>query len=634
MRARVFLTAFLATLITTFSLCSGAQSAPGSSAKLDQARNGRADSPTSPVDFQNGNAGSSNSHYVESMSIPYRMVVDNLSLGPHRLVIEWDIRNAGKHPIDYITSVDHIVPHDQFHHAPEIVDPLIGLSGSFGSPSTFPIPAPIPTLTVAGHPQPQTSFNSLPATVCEMSIYNGTIAALTYVNNKDGNLGDLNDSNSSTRLQIDFLAASSTVVIAWGGHIATEGDWGIGNSASFLNGSPFHTRLVELDGGGGNQDRGLSANAVFTGSIDGPALVCAGASSNYTVTTNQTDPSISWSLLTNTAGASFAGSTSGSSVQVTTTGAGTLQSRATPAFATPTFADDCDHNLNVTFADATLTARCPAASRVRRTWTATDACGNSATCSQTITLENHTAPQVASCPGDLTIECPAQPSFGEPSFTSSCDPNLTVAFADETLPANCPAVRRVRRTWTATDACGNSATCSQTITAEDHTAPVVADCPADETIQCPAQPAFGTTVFTDACDSSLTVTFSDETLAASCPAVSKVRRTWTATDACGNSSSCSQTITVEDHTAPLVTSCPGDETIQCPATPAFGTPTFADDCDPNLTVTFSDETLAGSCPTAARIKRTWTATDACGNSATCSQTITVENHTAPLVASC
>src|SRR2546426_3868355 len=192
MRARVCLIAFLATLITTFTLCSGARSAPGPSAKLDQARNGTADSPTSPVDFQNGNAGSSNSHYIESQSIPYRMVLDNLSLGPHRLLIEWDVRNSGRQTIDYITSVDHLTPHDQFEpaHAPEVIDPLEGLSGSFGSPSAFPIPAPIPGLTVAGQPQPQTSFNALPAAVREMRIYNGTITALTYVDNKDGNLGD------------------------------------------------------------------------------------------------------------------------------------------------------------------------------------------------------------------------------------------------------------------------------------------------------------------------------------------------------------------------------------------------------------------------------------------------------------
>ena len=87
---------------------------------------------------------------------------------------------------------------------------------------------------MAGQPQPQTSFNALPAAVREMRIYNGTITALTYVDNKDGNLGDLTASNSSTRLQIDFNAASSTVVIAWGGHIASEGDWGLGTSASFL----------------------------------------------------------------------------------------------------------------------------------------------------------------------------------------------------------------------------------------------------------------------------------------------------------------------------------------------------------------------------------------------------------------
>src|SRR5207247_7493925 len=130
---------------------------------------------------------------------------------------------------------------------------------------------------------------------------------------------------------------------------------------------------------------------------------------------------------------------------------------ATPAFGTPTFADDCDQNLGVTFADETFPGSCPAAARIKRTWTATDACGNSATCSQTITLEDHTGPQVASCHSDLTIECPAQPTFGTPSFAGSCDPNLTVTFADETLPASCPAVSKVRRTWTGTEAGESSA---------------------------------------------------------------------------------------------------------------------------------------------------------------------------------
>jgi hypothetical protein len=52
-------------------------------------------------------------------------------------------------------------------------------------------------------------------------------------------------------------------VISWGGRIATRKDWGNNNSAVAISGSPYHTRLVDLDGSGGNQDRSLSAAAVI-----------------------------------------------------------------------------------------------------------------------------------------------------------------------------------------------------------------------------------------------------------------------------------------------------------------------------------------------------------------------------------
>ena len=41
-----------------------------------------------------------------------------------------------------------------------------------------------------------------------------------------------------------------------------------------------------------------------------------------------------------------------------------------------------------------------------------------------------------------------------------------------------------------------------------------------------------------------------------------ITRTWTATDNCGNASTCIQTITVEDVTAPVIT-CPVDVTVNC-----------------------------------------------------------------------
>src|SRR5207245_8440252 len=110
--------------------------------------------------------------------------------------------------------------------------------------------------------------------------------------------------------------------------------------------------------------------------------------------------------------------------------------------------------------------------------TATDAHNNSATCGQTITVLDSAAPTVASCPTDATIECPATPVFGTPEFSDACGTNLTVTFADEALALSGNEVSKTKRTWTATDAHNNSATCTQTITVTDNTAPVVT-CPAN-----------------------------------------------------------------------------------------------------------------------------------------------------------
>ncbi|MDT0559706.1 hypothetical protein RM697_13715, partial [Ichthyenterobacterium sp. W332] len=55
----------------------------------------------------------------------------------------------------------------------------------------------------------------------------------------------------------------------------------------------------------------------------------------------------------------------------------------------------------------------------------------------------------------------------------------------------------------------------------------------------------------------------------------------------------------------------------------------ADNCDTGLEATFTDSVADGACENESIITRTWTLTDACDNTTTQVQTITIEDTTAP-----
>ncbi|MEO1033415.1 MAG: HYR domain-containing protein, partial [Bacteroidota bacterium] len=74
----------------------------------------------------------------------------------------------------------------------------------------------------------------------------------------------------------------------------------------------------------------------------------------------------------------------------------------------------------------------------------------------------------------------------------------------------------------------------------------------------PTDPAAtGTATATDT-QGTPTITYSDVVVSGDCGNTGTTERTWTATDADANVSTCVQTITVTDTTAPVVTSCPED----------------------------------------------------------------------------
>src|SRR5262249_12817922 len=124
---------------------------------------------------------------------------------------------------------------------------------------------------------PAATLSSFPV-ACGSNTFTGTQAAgqikawgtsgpltVTYISQNVGS-GDC-----VTTIQVAWGATQAgfngTLVIAYAPHIAARADWGAGNSAINISGSPYHSSLVQYTTGGvtkgiGQQDAKLAASAV------------------------------------------------------------------------------------------------------------------------------------------------------------------------------------------------------------------------------------------------------------------------------------------------------------------------------------------------------------------------------------
>jgi hypothetical protein len=106
------------------------------------------------------------------------------------------------------------------------------------------------------------------------------------------------------------------------------------------------------------------------------------------------------------------------------------------------------------------------------------------------------------CPPDITIECDESPdpgNIGDASAESGCDPDPTITFSDTVSPGTCFEEDTITRTWNATDACGDTASCVQTIEVVDTTPPDI-QCNAPATITPKDAPIMFTATATDNCE--------------------------------------------------------------------------------------------------------------------------------------
>ncbi|MCM4159038.1 hypothetical protein DHB64_03900, partial [Antarcticibacterium sp. W02-3] len=284
----------------------------------------------------------------------------------------------------------------------------------------------------------------------------------------------------------------------------------------------------------------------------------------------------------------------------------------------PTATDNCGGTINGTTEDAlTYTGQ----GTYTVTWTFDDGNGNITTQEQTVIVEDVTAPvaDVAELP-TVTGECSATVAV-VPTATDNCGGTIE-GTTEDALTYNEQGTYTV--TWTFDDGNGNITTQEQTVIVDDVTAPVpdVAELPT-VTGECSATVAVVPTA-TDNCGGTINGTTED---ALTYTEQGTYTVTWTFDDGNGNTSTQTQTVIVEDVTAPVadVAELP-TVTGECSATVAV-VPTATDNCGGTINGTTED---ALTYTEQGTYIVTWTFDDGNGNTSTQTQTIIVEDVTAPV----
>ena len=245
----------------------------------------------------------------------------------------------------------------------------------------------------------------------------------------------------------------------------------------------------------------------------------------------------------------------------------------------PTVDDDCGlpfFFLNV--ADDTITFdNCEL--KLVRQFTYLDMCtGFDTTAQQTIKLVDDAAPVFDAAPLalDTLLECITD-TLGfvppVPTATDGCNNGAVVSLVSDvrTFAADTCRNEFVRvRTFVAEDQCGNvSAPFAVTLTVADTVAPVFLFCPPDTLFiadgQCAAFLTIAEPIATDNCGTDVTLTNDFDKGTGPITGVFPLGTTtitYTATDECGNASTCSTQVTVLDGTPPLPASFLNNQLIR------------------------------------------------------------------------
>ena len=281
------------------------------------------------------------------------------------------------------------------------------------------------------------------------------------------------------------------------------------------------------------------------------------------------------------------------------------------SLSSPSASDNCNGTiLGTTTAILPITAQ----GTTTVTWTYDDGNGNSSTQTQDIIINDPITPvvDVVDLP-NITSECSVT-SLTAPTATDNCAGSI-IGYHDAILPISTQGTTVV--TWTYDDGSGNLETQVQEIIINDISAPVPDEIVLTDIIaECSLNILIDPTA-TDNCNGFVTIS-NDANLPFTTIGTHVV--TWIYTDDVGNSSAQTQSVIIQDVTAPVVDlSTVTTIVVECELLTLI-TPTATDNCGGDVTIT-NDAQLPMIIPGSYAI--TWTFTDNQGNTTTEIQDVTI-----------
>ena len=304
-------------------------------------------------------------------------------------------------------------------------------------------------------------------------------------------------------------------------------------------------------------------------------------------------------------------------------------------------------NLMFTKTDGNPFPTCGGGYKFIREWLVIDWCTNEIiTGNQTIEITDTTPPNII-CPVDITLSTTSNDCFGNiilptPTVTDDCS-NFTI-LVDFNFPQSGNVyfdipIGTYPVTYTATDDCGNTSSCTFNVTIKDLISPIpICDNPTQVSIGTDGTAQVCAITFddgsTDNCgiDTFLVRKMDDpnfsDCINFDCSEVGDtIMVVLRVIDECGNYNECMVEAIVDDKLPPTIT-CPDNLTIECTelANTTLDVPTLMDNCGLDTMYFVDDSSGFNSCNMTGIILREWFAIDLGGLIDSCVQSLAVEDN--------